>query len=677
MTPVSRRNHTTTFSLAPVMIVLTMMIPRTDATEADKVFKCIDDIKAGPSIYYTPEAAAYYATRGNYSVSGLSVNRDAAVRSFRAVTTLAGMSLGQVRDAIPALVDYFPKGIHAVLTRNANYSYGYEEKGSLDDCVSTYVMNAKNQVLLSSPFLDYGALQVCENFLESSFETEILSRQVNANGEIRQAIFNLKITFTFYAGECALSRLTGLSLGHDPSAWRQWWATSSGGSRTGYYTGSASSPYAYGFNTYTTPAAAAAANTAPYIVTSPTTIAIPKTPYPDIAVGGKYRVSLATGDEFIGTVESRNDSSMVLETIQGKPYVFKFSIMQSYQVLEPPRTAAPTAYQPPQPVYYGSQITDFEGLKQKAYLNPTIEVKIGNGSEFRGRLLSINDEGLKLDAAGSAISIARGMIVQVAIVPASVIQRNDQPSVPAAAPYNRSTSAAAVSLDTLWVRNSQGGRNSPDQLYTGSIIEEGDNYVTLKLAGNGLPQKFTRDQITRFIRHSAGNTDDPIARYAKPLSCPPDMFLVTMQPNRGNRPFFKVCIDKYEYPNRAGSVPRTNISYNEARTLCAQQGKRLCTADEWQWGCSGTDNLAYPYGKNFDQNRCNSDTRVVEPSGSRKNCISPDGGFDMVGNIIEWVSAGNGKMALMGGPYSKCQTVSEAQNGDAKPQSGLRCCKSN
>ena len=53
------------------------------------------------------------------------------------------------------------------------------------------------------------------------------------------------------------------------------------------------------------------------------------------------------------------------------------------------------------------------------------------------------------------------------------------------------------------------------------------------------------------------------------------------------------------------------------------------------------------------------------------------GGYDMVGNIIEWVSASNGKMALMGGPYSKCQTISEAQNGDAKPQSGLRCCKSN
>jgi hypothetical protein len=573
------------------------------------------------------------------------------------------MTQDRARDAVPALIDYFPRAVHVVQVRNASFSSG--DQGTYDDCVSTYVMNAKNQVLLSSPFLDYGALQVCENFLESSYETEILSRQVNSAGAISQAVFNLRITFTFYAGECALSRITGMSLGHDPSAWRQWWLGSSGSSQG--YTGSSSSPYAYGY-TYTTPAASAAANPAPYIVTSPTTIAIPKTPYPDIVVGGKYRVVLTTGDDFTGTVESRDDTSMVLETLQGKPYAFRFSLMQSYQAIEMP------AYRPPSqtPARAGSEITGFNDLKQRAFSNPTIEVKIGNGSEFRGRLLSINDEGLKLDAGGSSISIARGMIAQIIVLPPSAVQRNDQPASAASGTDN-----ATASLDTLWIINSQAGRQKPDLLYCGTIIDEGDNYVTLKIADGGLPQKFSRDQITRLVRHSSEKADDAIARYAKPLSCPQDMFFVDLPPSGDSKPFFKVCIDKYEYPNRAGNVPRTNIPFDDARALCAQQGKRLCTADEWMLGCGGPDGLAYPYGKNFEQGRCNNDTRVVEPSGSRINCISSPGGYDMVGNIFEWVVTKKGKMALMGGPYSKCQTIFQAQNGDAKPQSGLRCCRSN
>jgi formylglycine-generating enzyme required for sulfatase activity len=199
----------------------------------------------------------------------------------------------------------------------------------------------------------------------------------------------------------------------------------------------------------------------------------------------------------------------------------------------------------------------------------------------------------------------------------------------------------------------------------------------MKYAEGGDPHKFSRDEIARIVKHSAENSDDALVRYAKPLSCPQGMFLVDMPPNRGNKPFFKVCVDRYEYPDRAGTVPRTNIAFDEARRFCSQQGKRLCNAVEWMWACSGIEGLAYPYGNNFDQSKCNADTRLVESSGNKANCVSPWGGYDMAGNIFEWVITDKNKLALMGGPLSKCQTVSPAQNGDAKPQSGLRCCKSN
>ena len=86
----------------------------------------------------------------------------------------------------------------------------------------------------------------------------------------------------------------------------------------------------------------------------------------------------------------------------------------------------------------------------------------------------------------------------------------------------------------------------------------------------------------------------------------------------------------------------------------------------------------HPYGWNRDDNKCNTEGAVVvERSGSRHNCVSKYGGYDMVGNIFEWVTGTNNDPMLMGGPYSKCQTVSPGVGGGAKPQTGFRCCKSN
>ncbi len=155
------------------------------------------------------------------------------------------------------------------------------------------------------------------------------------------------------------------------------------------------------------------------------------------------------------------------------------------------------------------------------------------------------------------------------------------------------------------------------------------------------------------------------------------MVLVDLPPGMPSRPFFKVCIDRYEYPNTQGTVPQVNISYADAKALCAKAGKRLCTAQEWQWACSGLEGYSYPYGFNMDKDNCNTDTRTPEPSGSRNRCISKFGAVDMTGNVWEWVKNRNGTGAVMGGPVSNCRTVSPAEGGEARPTTGLRCCKSN
>lgn len=581
--------------------------------EADPVARCISDIRSGPSVYYTPEAASYYASFSSYSVSGSSIDKEAARRSFAACVKLSQMTQSQARDAIPVLIDYFPRAIHVVYVRNATYAFGRGETGSYDDCVSTYVMNAKNQVLLQSPFLEYNTLFLCESFIESTYETEVLSKQFNAAGVIVDAAFNLKIFLNFYAGECALSRLTGMSLGHNPVDWRRTWNVPSSSARD--------------FGAYTAPSPSAPQSYS-YQITGPNTVVITKTSgpgatpaysmFPEIVAKGKYRLSLKTGDDLTGKVESRTDSSLVFETNDGKPYSFKFSLIQSCQVISVPAAAPGTSA--PSPAFSMEPVS-YEELKSRAYANPAVEVRIASGTSFKGRLISINDEELKIDVDGSLIPIAKDVIKQIFVLPPAALQKNDAPAQNYGKPHGLLDNPPAPAAPV--------------------------------------------------------NAVDEIARYAKPLSCPNGMAFVDMPPARTSTPFLRFCIDKYEYPNRAGGMPQTKLSLDEARALCERQGKRLCTEDEWKWACAGLEGRIYPYGNSFIDGRCNNDTRTIESSGSKTNCVSPFGGYDMVGNVLEWVTAANGRPALMGGPYSKCQNASPAQNTDAKPLSGVRCCKSN
>ena len=610
---------------------------------AGKADKYINDLKTGPTIYYTPEAAAYYASFGSATTTGISVNKDAATHTFMATIKLGGMVLSEVREAVPVLIDIFPKAVHVVEMRQARYN----GEGTFEDCVSTYMMSAKNQFMISCPFLDFNSISQCEQFIEGTSETEMISSSKGKKGAISSAIFNLRITFTFYGGECALSRLTGISLGHDPAAWRQWWQ-----SATPVVT--SASPYTY-------------------VVSSPSGTMVTKNTYDDIVAGGKYRVVLTTGDDLTGVAESRTDTSMVLETTGGKPYAFKFTLMQSYQVLElPAPKPTPVAKAAPAPGTTRAEIITFEQLKQRASGNPELEVTLNKGSIFKGKLQSINDDRITLNIEGSSIPIAKDVIKQIVFIPFGAARKAEN--------KERQKETPKGPFDTLYIKNPQTdnyGNPKPDILHFGTIIDEGDNYVTMKPLDGSAPTKFSRDEITRFIRHSASSANDAIKRYAKSLTCPSDMFMVDMPPGRGGKPFFKVCVDKYEYPNKSGTVPRTKLTYGEAKKLCEQQGKRLCTTQEWMWACSGEDGLPYPYGRNLVQDRCNTDIRLIETSGNRINCVSPFGGFDMSGNLFEWVTTKGGGMALMGGPVSKCQTIARASSGNAKPLSGVRCCKGN
>jgi hypothetical protein len=169
------------------------------------------------------------------------------------------------------------------------------------------------------------------------------------------------------------------------------------------------------------------------------------------------------------------------------------------------------------------------------------------------------------------------------------------------------------------------------------------------------------------------------------------------------------CVDRYEWPNRAGALPTYMASWREAKASCESLGKRLCNDTEWTVACEGPDRQPYPYGDGYarDPEACNIDRPYIwphpekvydpstqaaelarldqrEPSGSRASCVSPYGVHDMVGNVDEWVVNVSqfGKpfqSGLKGGYWgpvrTRCRPMTTAHDETFRYyQIGFRCC---
>ncbi len=145
------------------------------------------------------------------------------------------------------------------------------------------------------------------------------------------------------------------------------------------------------------------------------------------------------------------------------------------------------------------------------------------------------------------------------------------------------------------------------------------------------------------------------------------------------------CIDRYEWPNRKGAVPRSYISMYQAMDSCFSVEKRLCTSEEWAIACGGPYTWKYPYGRDYERYSCVTHDTLVAPSGSKPECRGFYGVFDMSGNLLEWTSTKsveNGSFTyVMGGfwesgPKSACndKRYSYYPQNRHNPV-GFRCCR--
>jgi formylglycine-generating enzyme required for sulfatase activity len=114
----------------------------------------------------------------------------------------------------------------------------------------------------------------------------------------------------------------------------------------------------------------------------------------------------------------------------------------------------------------------------------------------------------------------------------------------------------------------------------------------------------------------------------------------------------------YPFPAGTGAFPVGGVGYCGAEAYCAYAGKTLCGAingdalavalfnnpryDAWMRACGGESGLTYPYGDSYDADACNTERsggHAPTPVGLFAECASPDGVYDLSGNVWEWVRA--------------------------------------
>jgi formylglycine-generating enzyme required for sulfatase activity len=85
----------------------------------------------------------------------------------------------------------------------------------------------------------------------------------------------------------------------------------------------------------------------------------------------------------------------------------------------------------------------------------------------------------------------------------------------------------------------------------------------------------------------------------------------------------------------AGTLPSTCATWFQAEQACRLSGKRLLTNQEWQAAAAGTPD---PDDADDNATTCATSSPFAVASGSRSQCVSSWGAYDMAGNVWEWIA---------------------------------------
>ncbi|MEJ7732370.1 MAG: SUMF1/EgtB/PvdO family nonheme iron enzyme [Polyangiaceae bacterium] len=113
---------------------------------------------------------------------------------------------------------------------------------------------------------------------------------------------------------------------------------------------------------------------------------------------------------------------------------------------------------------------------------------------------------------------------------------------------------------------------------------------------------------------------------------------------------------------REPGLPVTGKTLGEAEALCASAGGRLSSANELAWAAAGAAGRRYPWGDTGAVCRravwgmvdgpCAHDAVGPDLTGSRPDGASPEGVFDLAGNVAEWARGEGAERAeVRGGTF--------------------------
>jgi formylglycine-generating enzyme required for sulfatase activity len=177
------------------------------------------------------------------------------------------------------------------------------------------------------------------------------------------------------------------------------------------------------------------------------------------------------------------------------------------------------------------------------------------------------------------------------------------------------------------------------------------------------------------------------------------------------------CSDNHDVePSPACSAPSpvhpvVCVDWCDAWAYCESVGKRLCgrvgggqngfsdfddpELSEWHAVCTAAGRYAYPYGDDYNVERCHTETETVghfvvtaEEAGGHEDCEprgSYAGVFDLSGNVDEWVHACNAEACRTrggaahyfeadGSTAMRCDAARSYERNQQLDFVGFRCC---
>lgn len=137
--------------------------------------------------------------------------------------------------------------------------------------------------------------------------------------------------------------------------------------------------------------------------------------------------------------------------------------------------------------------------------------------------------------------------------------------------------------------------------------------------------------------------------------------------------------------SQPGVLPWTGLPWPDASRTCMAHGFRLCTNDEWQAICQAGRVWPFPFGEAYEGGLCNdhvSGSGALLPTGSYPGCRTPEGVYDLSGNVWE-VTADSARRGaswkinavMFRVDSARCDVFYDITEGFTGDDVGFRCCR--